>query len=81
MLKPYWITTTEPMSLGYGVTARSVDDAETQLRRVLADDHAITKITLLNDIRSLDQNHVACNMGNMLRRGIWYPLGYENPMD
>ena len=28
------------------------------------------------DMRNIDQNHVAPNMEDWLRRGIWYPRGY-----
>jgi len=78
IMKPYWITTDKPMSLGYGITARSVDDAEALLRLVLPENYAPTGITPVDDIRSLDQGYVVPNMGNLLSRGIWYPLGYEH---
>jgi hypothetical protein len=34
----------------------------------------------LNVVRSqadLDQKHILPNSGNMLRRGVWFPLGHE----
>ena len=70
MMKPYWITTNKPMTLGYGITANSIDDAEALLRLVLSSDYAITEVMPVNDAKSLDQTHVVPNMGNLLRRGI-----------
>ena len=80
-MKPYWITTDKPMSLGYGITARSPEDAETLLRMVLPPEHAISGMTIVIDVQSLDQGHVVPNMGNLLKRGIWYPLGHDHLAD
>jgi hypothetical protein len=81
MLRPYWIKTDKRMSLGYGITGRSKEDAETLLRLVFPSDCAIVTIEPLEDAAALDQGHVIPNMGNMLRRGIWYPLGYDHLTD
>ena len=27
----------------------------------------------------LDEKHVIPNMGNLLRPGVWFPLGYPDP--
>ena len=78
MLRPYWITTNQPMSLGYGVTARSSEDAEVLLRLVLTSEHAVTGVVPVDSVDALDQGHVVPNMGNLLRRGIWYPRGYDH---
>jgi hypothetical protein len=78
MLRPYWIKTDKRMSLGYGITARSKEDAETLLRLVVSSDCAVITIKPIEDAASLDQGHVIPNMGNMFRRGIWYPLGYDH---
>jgi len=77
-MKPYWITTNQPMTLGYGITARSAEDAEALLRLVVPAEYAINDTTWVRDTRSLDQGHVVQNMGNLLRRGIWFPLGYDH---
>ena len=74
-MRPYWITTDRTMSLGVGVTARSEEDAIDLLRQVWPADR-IVSIHAISDIRELDQGHVVPNMGNWLRRGIWFPLGY-----
>ena len=81
MLTPYWIKTDEPFGLGYGITARSEEDAEGLLRLAMSSDCAIISIKPLEDASSLDQGHVIPNMRNMLRRGIWYPLGYQHLTD
>ncbi|AYD00089.1 hypothetical protein NCHU2750_06950 [Neorhizobium sp. NCHU2750] len=78
MLRPYWIKMDKPSGLGFGITAWSKEDAETLLRLVLPDDCAIISINPVKDAASLDQGHVIPNMGNMFRRGIWYPLGYQH---
>lgn len=81
MLEPYWIKTSKPIDPGYGITARSEEDAETLLNLVLPSDCRVMKIEPLEDAGSLDQKHVVPDMGNMLRRGIWYPLGYSHLAD
>ena len=77
-MRPYWITTDKPMTLGYGVTAYSPEDAETLLRLVVPAEHAIIDITWVRDVQALDQGHVVSNMGNLFKRGMWYPLGYDH---
>jgi hypothetical protein len=72
-MKPFWITTTKPMTLGYGITAHSAEDAESLLRLILPAAYAIDTITWVQDVQSLDQRHVVPNMGDLLKRGIWFP--------
>ncbi len=36
----------------------------------------INRIITPVDITAIDKKHVLPNMGNLLVRGIWYPLGY-----
>lgn len=81
MMKPYWITF-EPMpqptalNMGAGVTARSDGDA----RRIANAAFATAKIAtviVVDDAASLEQGHVLPNMGSMIVRGVWFPLGYE----
>jgi len=81
MLRPYWIKTDQPSGLGYGITARSEEDAETLLRLVTFSDCVMISIKPVKDAASLDQGHVIPNMGNMLCRCIWYPLGYQHLTD
>lgn len=81
MLRPYWIKTDKPLCIGYGITARSEGDAENLLRLVLSSEYATISIKPVENAASLDQRHVIPNMGNMLRRGIWYPIGYQHLTD
>ena len=78
MMRPYWITTDEPKSLGVGVTARSEDDARLLFRQAWRTAHRILKVEAIDDMRNIEQNHVAPNMENWLRRGIWCPQGHTN---
>jgi hypothetical protein len=63
---------------GCGVTAFDLDDALTLLGENVFPDGVpkIGKIVEDVDISTLDQGHVLPNMGNVLVRGIWYPLGF-----
>ena len=75
-MKPYWIRTERRMSLGVGVTAQSPEDAISLVRQAWPNDR-IVDIQTVADVAELDQAHVVPNMGNWLRRGIWFPLGYD----
>jgi hypothetical protein len=66
------------MSLGVGITAHSEDDARALFHVAWPKGHEIVEIRPIADMREIDQNHVAPNMGNWLRRGIWYPQGYAD---
>lgn len=74
-MRPYWIKTDQPMTRGYGVTARSTEDALELLRVGIPGEYAIIEIMSVDNIELLDQGHVVPNMGNILRRGIWFPIG------
>jgi hypothetical protein len=82
MMYPFWITL-EPQTapnlfnLGVGVTANPEEDAQQILTAALKDAPPIFNITRIKDMSDLDQEHVAPNMGNWFRRGIWFPAGYE----
>ena len=78
MLRPYWIKTNKPLSPGYGVTARTEQDARRSNSLRCPASAPSPRSKPVKDAASLDQGHVIPNMGNMLRRGIWYPLGYEH---
>jgi hypothetical protein len=58
-----------------GVTAYSEVDAREIVRAIF--DRPIVKVEVISDMRDIEQNHVAPNMGNHFKRGIWFPLGYE----
>jgi hypothetical protein len=75
-MRPYWIKIDHPMSRGVGITANSEDDARTLFRLAWPTAYKIMSIEEIVDMRDVDQDHVAPNMGNCLRRGIWFPIGY-----
>jgi hypothetical protein len=64
----------------YGVTAYSEDDARGLLSMKVFREQSlpmIRRVTKDVDISTLDENHVRPNMGNPLKRGIWFPLGLD----
>ena len=70
-----------PSSLnsGCGITANSADEAAAILLEraaAVGDKVSIVNITQNIDISTLDQKHVVPNMGNIFRKGIWWPNGY-----
>ena len=81
-MHPYWFTfeplnSRTPLNSGAGVTARDDEDARRLVREAFGD-LSVAKMAVLKDLDGLDQGHVRPNMGNILVRGIWFPLGYEN---
>jgi hypothetical protein len=76
-LRPYWIKTDIPYDLGAGITAYSEQDAAALFRLAWPNAYKIVEIAIIRDMREIDQNHVAPNMGNWMKRGIWYPRGRE----
>ena len=75
LLKRYWFEVEN--SLGFGVTAYSLEDAEHLLAEAIYSRRAqplrIVKIVEGVDIRDLDQGHVIPNMGPPNFRGVWFP--------
>ena len=75
-LRRFWITSPDwPLCQGYGVTAFSRQDALEMLRDLRCDlpDPESILITEDVDLESLDPNHVHCNMGPIVVRGVWFP--------
>jgi hypothetical protein len=66
------------MSLGVGITANSEVDARALFHQALSITYKIVEIQPIEDMQTIDQNHVAPNMENWHKRGIWYPSGYGN---
>ena len=68
-----------PLNLGCGVTARDREDALGLMRTNIFPDRPMPRIVkVVEDVEpaSLEQNHVAPNIGAMDLRGIWFPQGY-----
>jgi hypothetical protein len=78
-LTRFWIRSSFPAApLGFGVTARSLEDAIAIIRAMgyvdyLPNDLADLRITAGIAFDELDP-HVAHNMGPMAVRGMWYPF-------
>ena len=81
MMRPYWIVTERRLypgiRSGVGITARSEADA-LEIYSQCFNAYRLISIEIIHDMRQLDQNHVAPNMGNWFLRGVWYPRGYQD---
>lgn len=65
--------------MGCGVTAYDLYDAIGLVKSHIfhSEECPLTKKIIQDvDIATLDTNHVVPNMGSVLKRGIWFPLGY-----
>jgi hypothetical protein len=80
LLNAFWIVPPSRHGpLGFGVTARSLDDALRIIRafdfeRYLPEDLATLAVREGVTIADLDQPHVVGNMGPIVVRGMWYPF-------
>jgi hypothetical protein len=80
-MRAYWITFHDPpldWSLGVGVTAIDEDDARSLIEALKEENLIIRELQRVNSVEDLDQDHVVRNMGNILKRGVWFPRGYES---
>jgi hypothetical protein len=79
-LTAFWIVPPSPHGpLGFGVTARSLDDALRIIRalgyeRYLPDDLNTLSVREGIMVAELDQPHIVANMGPIVVRGMWYPF-------
>jgi hypothetical protein len=90
-LRRFWITfkaTALDLPLGagggVGVTAHGYRDALTILQSDLFPSERLPEVDSVIedvDVSQLDENHVIPNMGNVFRRGIWFPQGYPTGVD
>jgi hypothetical protein len=79
---PFWIRivplpSPSPLNLGIGVTARSADDARALVAAAFGDVARIAELAVIRAVDHPDQRHVVPNMGNILARGIRFPLGAD----
>jgi hypothetical protein len=75
-----WAAPSSVLRAGCGVTGYDVDDCLRIISdKVLggANPPTIRRVVEDIDVSTLDQKHVVPNMGSIFRRGIWFPLGYE----
>jgi hypothetical protein len=79
-LTAFWIAPPSPQgSLGFGVTAWSLDDAIRIIRCLgyggyLPDDLSTLSVRKGVTVADLDRRHVVSNMGPIVVRGMWYPF-------
>jgi hypothetical protein len=85
MFRRYWFTF-DPrrgpsrLRLGCGVTAANYDDALVLLKQLaLEDANAIAGCIEDVDVSTLDERHILPNIGDVTRRGIWFPMGLWRP--
>ncbi|AIF45996.1 hypothetical protein [Dyella japonica] len=73
MLTPFWFHTDH--GLGYGVTARSMMDAECLLRDFGYPREGELVMAIVTGIThsQLEPHHVAPNAGPIIVRGVWFP--------
>ena len=74
LLRRYWFSV--PDTLGFGVTAYSMQEAES-LAREAASRQGVrfepSEVIEDVDVQSLDENHVVPNMGPPNFHGVWFP--------
>jgi hypothetical protein len=83
-LKRYWFTfprSSRPtaLNIGCGVTAYTYGDAVNLLRERVFGGMEPNFIGFKEnvDVGDLDKSHVIPNMGLVIVRGVWFPLGYD----
>jgi hypothetical protein len=73
-LRRFWFPTA--IGFGFGVTARTRDEAEAMARQAAAQlRRAFEPLKVVEDVdvRTLDQGHVVPNMGAVNFPGVWFP--------
>jgi hypothetical protein len=84
MLKRFWFTFGSfqhptPLNFGCGVTAHDYQDALAIMRDSVFQGAtpAVQDCVENVDVSRLEPKHVLPNLGNVLVRGVWFPLGHE----
>ena len=82
LLTTYWFEFgNRSLSNCYGVTAYSFEDAIHILKQKIFIKEEMPEIkNCKENIRfaDLDPDHIAPNMGIIINRGIWYPIGFSH---
>lgn len=67
-----------PLATGCGITATDYNDAVALLTEVVFRGEAIPSSSrVVVDVSSLDDKYVRPNMGVVVSRGVWFPLGFH----
>jgi len=71
------------VNLGCGVTAYSREDALALVRERVFGANGPALVRVIDDVTpdQLETNHVLPNLGNVVQRGIWFPQGYDEPLE
>jgi hypothetical protein len=85
-LRRYWfkfgpLKTPSALNIGCGITAYDYDDAINVLREQVFASQPLPSIASFVedvDVSTLDQKHVLPNLGQVVKRGVWFPLGFES---
>lgn len=79
ILTAYWFEFGPTLSLQFGVTAYSFDDAISILKEKAFRKQELPALkSFTENIKpgEVDPGHIVPNMGALTERGIWFPLGY-----
>jgi len=86
MLHRYWIKFTGspedlwPCQMGCGVTAYDEEDALRLIQERIFQEKPLPPVQKIDtdiDLSTLDPSHILPNIGVPIRRGIWFPMGFD----
>ena len=77
-MHPCWFDFSE--NIGIGITAFSDDDAQRIFQAAFGNRYRVLRARDPRHAR-IGSGHVVPNMASWSKRGIWYPLGYEETLD
>lgn len=74
-----WSQPNARLKLGLGCTAYDESDCLSMIGDKIFGEKPLPayQVTADVDVSTLDPGHVLPNMGLVIRRGIWFPLGFE----
>ena len=83
VVQVYWVKferLAEPTPLNFGAGVTGYDEADVRLQTLQAfGPLPVASIATVQSLDDLEQGHVRPNMGFHLRRGVWFPLGFDTP--
>lgn len=75
-----WSELSSSLRAGCGVTGFNQADSLEIIRQRVAKGRSLPQVKRIVedvDVSTLDPKHVLPNVGNVMKRGIWFPLGYD----